>query len=116
MISSAEVVRRHGRATLHFLESQWAVQGGTQEESTRVRLLAEASDEVVRARPIRVYADFHDLFAVWKSGGISSVDVVEAYGPAVLERLRRAWREYMSGAHAVVAVARDAGSESEHVE
>ena len=116
VISSAEVVRRHGRATLHFLESQWAVQGGTQEESARVRLLAEASDEVVRARPARVYADFHDLFAVWKSGGISSVDVVAAYGPAVLERLRRAWREYMSGAHAAVAVARDAGSESEHVE
>ena len=116
VISSAEVVRRHGRATLHFLESQWAVQGGTQEESARVRLLAEASDEVARARPARVYTDFHDLFAVWKSGGISSVDVVAAYGPAVLERLRRAWREYMSGAHAAAAVAKYAGSESEHVE
>ena len=75
-ISSEEVVRRHGRATLHFLESQWAVQGGTQEESARVRQLAEASSVVVRARPARVYTDFHDLFAVWNSGGISSVDVV----------------------------------------
>ena len=115
-LSSEEVIRRHGRATLHFLESQWAVQGGTQEESARVRLLADASGGAVRARPTRVYADFHDLFVVWKSGGISSADVVAAYGPAVLERLRRAWREYMSGAHAAVAVARDEGSESEHAE
>eukprot|EP00439_Symbiodinium_sp_Y106_P004488 s8714_g1.t1 len=110
------VTRRHGRATLHFLESQWAVQGGTQEESARVRLLADAPAGELRTGPTRVYADFQDLFVVWKSGGISSADVVAAYGPAVLERLRRAWCEYMSGAHAAVAVARDAGSGSEQEE
>ena len=93
-ISSEEVARRHGKATLHFLESQWAVQGGTQ---------------VVR--PGRLYTDFHDLFAVWKSGGISNVDVVAAYGPAVLERLRRAWQEYMSGEHAAAAARREMQSE-----
>ena len=110
-ISSEEVARRHGKATLQFLESQWAVQGGTQEESARVRQLDAAALGAAVVRPGRLYTDFHDRFAVWKSGGISNVDVVAAYGPAVLERLRRAWQEYMSGEHAAAAARREMQSE-----
>ena len=68
-----------------------------------------ASQQGVVARPGRLYTDFHDLFAVWRSGGIS--DVVAAYGQAVLERLRQAWQEYMSGEHAAAAARRDQQSE-----
>eukprot|EP00439_Symbiodinium_sp_Y106_P067443 s151_g11.t1 len=117
-LSSAEVLRRHGRSVLDLVQSQWAFAAGdTIEAEARVAALGGVpldgvegtipdSQDLLDTVPVMDTGeamgadDWEDLFLNYKAGLVSDSVIGQVLGEQVRLELVRRWRVYMGGAEA----------------
>eukprot|EP00439_Symbiodinium_sp_Y106_P050876 s1317_g6.t1 len=94
-VFSEQVVQEHGKAALDFLECQWAVQGGTQEEAALDTICPVVGKPERSSVHLRFYLQEVGTASIpRRDGEISSEEVRCTYGSSMLDRLHQAWREY----------------------